>query len=606
MRPLTRWSEPFEAHGGFHAHSAGQTLGRPDLDHHSLLLRESVQNSWDARKEGKFGITFRMDLLSLSDQKRSVLFDTVLADAPAALHFDRIDRWQASTLLVITDRRTRGLGGPTRSDVATDGRKDFVGLVRNIGRSQSKAVGGGTYGFGKGILFETSAVGTVVIYTRTHYGGRIQSRFIAMGIGDDFEEARKTFTGRHWWGRFDDREVVVEPYLDAEADAYAEAIGINFLGSETGTSIAVVAPTIGGEVLGESDVSRLAEAALEWAWPHMVGDGGKPTIQFGFGVGGKDLPVADPRTHPLYRHYARAYELALQTTDKSVGKPNQFIERYPDLMARVASLRPKQVTGSLGVVRFTPRNLRIDEPKLSKVALMRNPRFVVKYMPVERDPSDLEMAGVFVADSEVDEQFARTEPVAHDDWQPVSLGNRQANIVKITLDRIRKMFSDRSSSEVSDRPEERHIKGVAALSAALGDVVSGIDGGGPRVQKLSRGRSGGGGSSRRTPSAHSASVEDVSLKVSGRDIVAEFTVRLLVAESPLPVKFTAAPKIVLDGGGYAEASGIPGWKESGDDIEVTGEHLIWEIPGEHTVTVTIPQPDQARLTLDVRTEVVGK
>lgn len=606
MRRLARWSEPFGAHGGFHAHSAGQTLGRPDLDHHSLLLRESVQNSWDARKEEKNGIAFRMDLLSLSDKRRSVLFDTVLADAPAALHFDRLDRRQASALLVITDRRTRGLGGPTRSDVATDGRKDFVGLVRNIGRSQSKAVGGGTYGFGKGILFETSAVGTVVIYTRTRFAGRIQSRFIAMGIGDDFEEARKTYTGRHWWGRPEDPEVGVEPYLDAEADAYAEAVGMNFLGSETGTSIAVVAPTIGGEVLGESDVTRLAEAALEWAWPHMVGDGGRPTIQFGFSIAGKDLPVTDPRTHPLYRHYARAYELAMQTTDKSVGKPNQFVEQYPDLMARVSSPRLKQVTGSLAVVRFTPRNLRIDEPKLSKVALMRNPRFVVKYMPVERDPSDLEMAGVFIADAAVDEQFARTEPVAHDDWQPVSLGNRQANIVKITLDRIKKMFADRGSSEGSDRPEERHIKGVAALSAALGDVVSGIDGGGPRVQKSSKGRSGGGSSTRKTPLAHSASVEGVTLKASGQDIVAEFTVRLLVAESPLPVKFSATPKIVLDGGGYADVSGVPGWKESGDDDEATGDHLIWEVPGEHIVTVSFPQPDQARLTLDVRTEVVGK
>lgn len=605
MNPLERWSEPFGAHGGFHAHSAGQTLGRPDLDHHSLLLRESVQNSWDARRDRDKGITFRMDLVELTPEQRRALFGTILADPPNALHFERAVNSVPANLLVVTDRRTRGLGGPTRSDVAARGRSDFVGLVRNIGRSQDKAVGGGTYGFGKGILFETSSVGTVIIYTRTRYENKLQSRFIAVGIGDDFEEAGKPYTGRHWWGR-PDPVVGVEPYLDADADMYAGAIGIDILDGDTGTSIAVVGPSIGGEPVDAGDVARLAESALEWAWPHMVGDKGKPTIDFGFSVTGEEMKVTDPRSHPLYRHYVRAYELAVKTTDRKAPEPNKFVDEYPDLMARVWGLRPKRAAGSLGVARFTPRGLRIDEPKLSKVALMRNPRFVVKYMPVERDPSDLEMAGVFIADSDVDEEFANTEPVAHDDWQPVSLGNRQSSIVRVTLNAIKKLFSDRSAGAVSDRPEERHLKGVATLSAELGDVVSGIDGGGPRVQRPNRGKVGPPPVNTKPPIEHSASVEAVRLKSVEGSTHAEFTIRLRVAESPLPVKFTATPKVVLDGGGTAEIAGLPGWREDGELDEVMDDHVIWEVPGEHLVSVTVPQPDQARLTLDVRTEVVTK
>lgn len=605
MKPLSRWSEPFGAHGGFHAHSAGQTLGRPDLDHHSLLFRESVQNSWDARKDERHGITFRMDLLKLTVTARSALFETVLADSPAALHYERIGPDQASSLLVISDRRTRGLGGPTRSDVAFSGRKDFVGLVRNIGRSQDKAVGGGTYGFGKGILFETSAVGTIVIYTRTRFENRLQSRFIAVGIGDDYEEAAKPYTGRHWWGR-PDSHVGAEPYLDTEADAYADAIGLDLLGEDTGTSIGIVAPTIDGALIGAGDVERLANAALEWAWPHMVGERGRPTIQFGFSADGAELAVPEPKRHPLYKHYARAYELAIATNDANTRSANKFVDKYPDLIARIWSERPRVAAGSLAVARFTPRGLAIDEQKLSKVALMRNPRFVVKYMPVERDPSDLEMAGVFIADPGVDEQFARSEPVAHDDWQPVSLGNHQANIVRISLNRIKKMFSDRGAGSVSDRPEERHLKGVTALSALLGGVVSGIDGGGPRVQRPAPRRPRPPATNTKPPLAHSAVVEAVQLKVADGATVAEFTVRLRVAESPLPVKFTATPKVVLDGGGLESISGLLGWKESGEEAEAVGDHLIWEVPGEHLVTVSFPQPDQARLTLDVRTEVVGQ
>lgn len=605
MKPLDRWSEPFGAHGGFHAHSAGQTLGRPDLDHHSLLLRESVQNSWDARRDSDIGITFRMDLVELTPDQRRTLFGVVLADPPAALHFERTQDVAPTRLLVVTDRRTRGLGGPTRSDVATRGRKDFVGLVRNIGRSQDKAVGGGTYGFGKGILFETSSVGTVVIYTRTKHDNRLQSRFIAVGVGDDYEENKKPYTGRHWWGR-PDPVVGAEPYLDTDADMYAEAIGINFLEGETGTSIAVVAPSIDGEPVSHDDVTRLAESALEWAWPHMVGDRGRPTIKFGFSVAGEELRVADPRSHPLYRHYVRAYEIAVATTDRNVREPNKFVDQYPDLMARVWGLSPRKAAGSLAVARFTPRGLRIDEPKLSKVALMRNPRFVVKYMPVERDPSDLEMAGVFIADAKVDEEFANTEPVAHDDWQPVSLGNRQSSIVRVALRAIKKLFSDRSAGAVSDRPEERHLKGVSTLSAALGDVVSGIDGGGPRVQRPTKGKVGPPPVNNKPPVEHAAAVEAVRLKHVDGSTFAEFTVRLRVAETPLPVKFTATPKVVLDGGGLTEIAGLPGWREDGSVDEVTADHVIWEVPGEHLVSVVVPQPAQARLTLDVRTEVVSK
>lgn len=599
MNPLARWSEPFGAHGGFHAHSAGQTLGRPDLDQHSLLFRESVQNSWDARKSGS--ISFRMDLVKLDAERRESLLGSILADPPGVLGIAALPDADELSLLVVTDRHTRGLGGPTRSDFATSGRKDFVGLVRNIGRSQDKQIGGGTYGFGKGILFDTSSVGTILIYTRTRYDGKLQSRFIAAGIGDDYQQGGKTYTGRHWWGRAD-ADVGVEPYLDDEADLCADSLGINFLGGETGTSIAIVAPTTGGKDFGRDDLKKLSDAALEWAWPHMVGERGRPTIEFGFSHAGEDVQVVNPRAHPLYKHYAHAYELAVATDDKNVPETNAFLDNYPDLVARIWSVRPKMALGSIAVARFTPRGVDLDEGKLSKVALMRNPRFVVKYMAVEKDPSDLATAGVFIADSAVDGDFANTEPVAHDDWQPVSLGNRQRNVVRICLTRITKLFSERGASQVSDRPEERHLKGVAMLSATLGNVVSGLNGGGPKIQKVRPSR--GGSAPKKKPTVHSASVESVDLNAVNGDVYAQFTVRLNVAESPLPVKFTAIPKVVLDGGGLSEVDGLLTWNENGDDEVSTGDHLIWEIPGEHLVTVAFRQPDQARLTLEMRSDVV--
>lgn len=600
MKPLTRWSEPFGAHGGFHAHSAGQTLGRPDLDQHSLLLRESVQNSWDARKGAS--IAFRMDLVRPTSPQRDFLFNRVLTNPPKALKFGPIVSSRSLSLLVITDQRTRGLGGPTRSDQASGGRKDFVGLVRNIGRSQDKQIGGGTYGFGKGILFDTSAVGTVLIYTRTKVGNSIQSRFIAAGIGDDFEEAGKPYTGRHWWGHRD-REVGVEPYLDDEADACADGLGMNFLGGLTGTSIAIVAPRSNEKDFDSEDVDLLAAAALEWAWPHMVGTRGRASIEFAFSDAGREVPVVDPRTDPLYKHYVRAYELAESTTNDDIKQKNEFVEEYPNLKARIWSERPLQPLGSLAVSRFAPKGLDPTEKKLSKVALMRKPRFVVKYMAVEKDPSDLVSVGVFIADSEVDEKFADAEPVAHDDWQPSSLGRGQRNVVRIGLNKISAIFSERGAGQAVLGAEDRTIRGVSALSTSLGDVISGLSGGSAKVQRASRSAKAG---TRKPPGVHSASVEGVKLLSTGRDIYAQFTVRLRVAEAPLPVTFTALPKVVLDGGGTSELDEVAAWSEPGDVEFSTSDSIAWEIPGEHLVHVTFRQPDQARSTVEIRSEVAGE
>lgn len=600
MKPLTRWSEPFGAHGGFHAHSAGQTLGRPHLGQHALLFRESVQNSWDARKNQT--ISFRMDLVRPDVMQRGFLFGSVLTDPPRALRFAPVIRDENLSLLVITDMRTRGLGGPTRSDVSTSGRKDFVGLVRNIGRSQDKQIGGGTYGFGKGILFDSSSVGTVLIYTRTKVGDTVESRFIAAGIGDDYEEGGKPYTGRHWWGR-SDPAVGVEPYLDGEADECANSLGINYLNGETGTSIAIIAPRVGDQGFDSADMEKLSEAALEWAWPHMVGSRGRASIDFTFTDLGRLVEIENPRSHPLYRHYAKAYELAAATDDSNTTEKNAFEDDYPDLRARIWSDRPRQALGSLAVARFSPKGVNSDEPKLFKVALMRNPRFVVKYMAVEKDPSDLATASVFIADSEMDAVFAETEPVAHDDWQPVSLGNRQRNVVRIGLNKITKLFAERNVGQVSTRADDLNLKGVATLSSALGDVLSGLDGGSPRIQPVKPSK---GGTAKKKPLSHSAVVEAVTLNSTDGVVFALFSVRLRVADAPLPVKFTAIPKAVLDGGGTAEVESAIGWRENGVEEILMSDHIIWEIPGEHHVTVLLRQPDQVRLALEMRNEVVAE
>ena len=94
------------------------------------------------------------------------------------------------------------------------GRTDFVDLIRDTGRRASKGLGGGTYGFGKAVLCQASAVSTIVIYSRTGLERPQSSRLIAMAIGnDEYLEHGVRYTGRHWWGIIDDG--VAEPVLGA-------------------------------------------------------------------------------------------------------------------------------------------------------------------------------------------------------------------------------------------------------------------------------------------------------------------------------------------------------------------------------------------------------
>ena len=78
-------------------------------------------------------------------------------------HQDRLSH--NPIVLTISDRGTTGLGGPLRSDeVPLPGeRPDFVNFVRNVGEHKTVELSGGSYRFGKGILYNVSLAADVVV-----------------------------------------------------------------------------------------------------------------------------------------------------------------------------------------------------------------------------------------------------------------------------------------------------------------------------------------------------------------------------------------------------------------------------------------------------------
>ena len=171
--------ESYPRAGGLAAAGFYKLLGRPRLDPLTVLVRETAQNSWDARLDNRNPVDFTLQGWYQSADEREALRSEVFVGAEKATGTN-LDRELASRKLIglyITDRNTKGLSGPLEADEADpDGTYDWVDFVLNVGKANTQAHTGGTYGFGKTISYVVSAANAVVIHSKTQYRGRGQTR----------------------------------------------------------------------------------------------------------------------------------------------------------------------------------------------------------------------------------------------------------------------------------------------------------------------------------------------------------------------------------------------------------------------------------------------
>ncbi|WP_063055861.1 hypothetical protein [Nocardia salmonicida] len=443
-------SQAFPPEGASAAEGIRNQLGKPELDHLTILVRESAQNSWDARQGDGIPVDYRIDLQTISAADAPAWRENLLRKAPAKQRLPLRDALQQATIRVlsISDRGTRGLGGPTRADAVTDQGRDFVAFLRNIGEPRERELGGGTYGFGKGILYLASGSGTILVHTRCQYQGKFETRLMAAALWKSYdakeEDRERRYTGRHWWG--DVSGDVIEPLVGPDADAMARKLGLRPFGAtETGTTISILDPNLeGGE---PSDVARyLAETIVYQLWPKMLPDGnGVPPMRFSVTCDGIEYPVPDPAQMKTLKLFVIAYQ-------KMVGRDAE------ELHCR----RPKKLLGRFGIqqtvaLRFDPSQAEymagFETGMVHHVCLMRPAELVVTYWPGPKPASEISAyAGVFRADKEVDVAFARAEPPTHDNWNYQSLDHPEYSFVKMAFTRMKeeidKVIGPRGSSGV--------------------------------------------------------------------------------------------------------------------------------------------------------------
>lgn len=466
-----RWfSQPYPPDGASAAEGIRNQLGRPELDLLTILVRESAQNSWDARIHGATPVDYRIDTWTVGPAHSGAWRELLLRGAPLekdSFPLHEILRRPSIRVLAVSDRGTRGLGGPTRAD-AFEAERDFVSFIRNIGEPRDTILGGGTYGFGKGIFYLLSNAGTILVHSRcrTPKGG-YETRLIGCTLWKSYvvdgADGKRRHTGRHWWG--DTTGDIVEPLTDTEADAVARRLGLRSFGpTETGTSVVVIDPIL-DEMTQVEATQYLAETIAWHLWPKMISAIGKPApMRFSVTCDGVEYPVPDPREARPLNMFVAAYE-------KMIG---------PD-GTELRCKSPKRLLGLLGLDRRimppleptrASRMVNIEDV-VHHVCLMRPAELVVTYRAGPKPPSvNQGYAGVFRADEALDEIYAAAEPPTHDAWNPQSLERPGSTYVQTTFRRISEAQEDLLSLGGVARPGASNVA-LGAASSFFAGLVGG-------------------------------------------------------------------------------------------------------------------------------------
>lgn len=499
MTLLELQSEKYSALGNLASEGMQNQLGRPRLDPLTVLIRESVQNSWDAHDPEHPHIRYEVDLIEADAARLEVLDASVFAATPPNFSIrERIEEAREGGpplhLLVLSDRETSGLGGPTRADVLLeddDEPHDFVDFLRNIGQPPDKPLGGGTYGYGKAALYAVSRHRTLIVYTRCRHKGRSERRLFVAGLGHGFTvregAARGRYTGRHWWGRI--VRGVVEPLIDGDAQEVAAGLGLpDFKDHEHGTSIAIVDADFGLE-RGPAEALEVLQEALLWNfWPKLVrANPERPPISFFFRWNGELLPLPALAERPPLDGFANAMELLKA---RRAGLASRHFGYFDEIWCK----RPKRLLGWLALYRFeTQRRPPSGEGETGAiegschhVALMRDAELVVRYLdgvPLQTDR--FEYAGVFIATREVDRAFADSEPPTHDDWVWQNLDDStHRTLVRVALRRIQEQMKDFAQPTGGTRTGGQLQIPLGHLSSSLGNLLTGLTGPGANRPKL--------------------------------------------------------------------------------------------------------------------------
>jgi hypothetical protein len=406
----------------------------------------------------------------------------------------------------------------------------------------------------------------------------------------------------------------------------------------TGTVILVVSPRTPGEEepSGLDHIMRsVADAAAEYAWPHMInGPGRAATIDFGFTLEGLPIPLNGPAVDERLAVFAEAFRRCEQFLDSDAAAE----DTWPWHQRILRSRKPARQLGAFVWRHHGPIALSDQDVEVrSEVALIRSPRFVVRYLNVPRHPSGQSTYGVFIAEPGLDSAFAETEPPTHDDW--IATPGKHFDPAR----RVRRQIAEEIRPQLIAGPQHDggEEPGAVTIASALGGL---LDGGGdprrPLQPQPAAGRSGGaaggetpsgsgatsnghrppggepvGGNTNRARNGAKPTARHDGLPrlvvINGQHAV-EFPV--IVGKPPGcdPVCVSARPEVLIDGGreteppARAELPEVLQWRDLTTDAITVGPSLVVAEDGTSRWSVVVSQPPDAAVTVSLAVTLASR
>ena len=450
--------------GGAAGEAYANTLKSPGMHPEHVLAREAIQNSVDAQIEGeKVMVRFRHKAIT-GAAKASFIEAAGLSDIDA-----RAQQLELPTpnclatlgkpktplsLLYVEDHNAEGLSGDPH-----DKNSNFYRLLLSLGdrsKARTSKGSGGSYGFGKSVYSSSSMIQTIFAYTRFRAGKGVEkTRVFGCGYYASHEHKKTNFSGRSWLGvkRKNDESgrVVVDPFEDAAADKLAAQLGFEKRPpGDFGTTILVVDANV--------DLLDMVEGVEDWWWPRLIEH--KLDVEV-FNPAG-DLLVPRPKMNEQLRPFIEAFDIARGRAEAKSGSQK----------LHTLSRLGETTLGACGMVVVPLKDdgqpvVRLD--RCNTVALIRAPFMVVAYKSFsETAPM---VVGAFMASDEVDTALKKSEPPAHDRWDPDSANLRDEQglgkeIVKAVLARIKSGLKRFQGEAAPPAPAKQ--KPLSLLERALG------------------------------------------------------------------------------------------------------------------------------------------
>jgi hypothetical protein len=519
MSKLSIFTEVINPLGGFDFMQATRLLGVPNLDDYSQFVRETAQNSWDARrdKDSKDDVHYSISIGALTVAQAKTFSTSVFTgDKKADELITQLKEKTAEgkAFVIVRDIGTAGLAGPTEADVGGK-KRNFVSFVRNIGQDSHANTDGGGFGFGKSVFFRFSGAKTLITYSHTvDEHGKAVVRLMGMTLNRDCFEQHHC-TGRHWWGVKPARAKTEfnQPLTGDQADALAAAIGFQPFGkNETGTAVMIIDPVFqsidkeGNPAATAQGRATIAEAFREslvaWYWPRLMGSGeqnGKLICEINHD--GKPIKLSDSIEDCPFKYYAFAFEqIQKKIADPSfVPDPQTYLKEvrwkdesygYLAVFKTNKEERPSFVTESL-VFNHPLASLLWstgDAPAISNhVALIRGPGQVIRYTEMAScsRPSQ-EYGAVFFLHptgpkaEEIKSEVKNSEPAAHDEWSAVK-SPRAAKILQTVRGLVTQYVSPASTSNTGSSGRMGRVALALGSLWGAGEAAGGTttDGPGP-------------------------------------------------------------------------------------------------------------------------------